>query len=82
MKCPICGNELEEKAIYCPCCGQAISQPDASSTSLNSYWDENNVASQKYIAKQKVKAAKVQSEIQKNGLRHFSALLYYVSLFV
>lgn len=71
MKCPVCGKELEEKTIFCPNCGQAISQPDISSDSFNSYWNENNVASQKQITAQKEKAAEVLSEIRKKRTTRF-----------
>lgn len=65
MKCPVCGKELDGKTIFCPNCGQAISQPDTSSASFNSYWNENNAASQKHITEQKEKAAEVLCEIRK-----------------
>lgn len=71
MKCPVCGKELDEKTIFCPNCGQAISQPDTSSASFNSYWNENNAASQKHITEQKEKAAEVLSEIRKKRTATF-----------
>ena len=77
MKCPVCGKELDEKTIFCPNCGQAISQPDTSSASFNNYWNENNAASQKHITEQKEKAAEVLSEIRKKRTATFFRFVIY-----
>ena len=71
MKCPVCGKELDEKNIFCPNCGQAISQPNTSSASFNNYWNENNAASQKHVTEQKEKAAEALSEIRKKRIATF-----------
>lgn len=71
MKCPVCGNKLDEQNIFCPNCGQAISQSDTSSASFNNYWNGHNAASQKHITEQKEKAAEVLSGIRKKRTATF-----------
>lgn len=65
MKCPFCNKEVAESTVFCPYCGQTISQTSSSSASFNSYWKDNNDAAQKVNSKQKAQAAQIASDKNK-----------------
>lgn len=72
MKCPFCGNEVENTSTFCPSCGQAITQMTHNTTSVNSYWSDSNDVVSKADKAQKERAAKLANEQSK---RRSSALL-------
>lgn len=65
MNCPFCYKEVAESTVFCPHCGQTISQTSSSSASFNSYWKDNNDAAQKVNSKQKAQAAQIASDKNK-----------------
>lgn len=72
MKCPFCGNEVENTSTFCPSCGQAITQTTHNATSVNNYWSDSNDVVSKADKAQKERAAKLATEQSK---RRSSALL-------
>ena len=72
MKCPFCGNEVENVSTFCPNCGQAITQTTHNTTSVSNYWNDSNDVVSKADKAQKERAAKLASEQSK---RRSSALL-------
>ena len=76
MKCPFCNNDMADSIVFCPHCGQAISQTSSSSTSFNSYWKDNIEAAQKTNSKQKAQAAQIASAKSKRRSATFFRFIF------
>ena len=72
MKCPFCGNKVENTSTFCPNCGQAITQMTHNTTSVSNYWSDSNDVVNKADKAQKERAVKLANEQSK---RRSAALL-------
>ncbi len=77
MRCPVCGTELESKEIFCPKCGQPISQSDKNTELFNDYWEENNAASQEFNAEQDQKIRKSIKKTQKKRIKSIIGVMVF-----